>query len=535
MAGVRSGLAAAGRYFTILLITIVGLEITSCLVLLVGIVPSSDASRLLLAKFPAQARLSGDVLHGVLSKASYQFGTDRHFYNFDFDPVLGYRQLSYLKWHTVAKESENFQIGSAAAWWNELGGAAKGKFLIVALGGSTTASSQTGNWPRHLPALLARARPDLETIVLNAGHNGFSTFQEKIFLSTWVLPFLEGQGLRPDLVLTLDGVNDVHFGIAGYLAFKQGGLPYWYSHYNGFHQVLERNIKTLDTVGGSLSNVVQVVGLSRWALGLASVAERVIPYTVEVFNGMRRPRWTTGPGAIRPVNQPLFVDRAHAVFRIRDGFVAFPEGISDISLAKPDKGLKVAGSLSDLLDLLGSYEKWQTAIAPGFNPATAFVEDRRNWGAVPTADIPQGVKFGVIGAMLDNLTDLHGAAEKRSIKAASFLQPIARAEYYGFASQARTKNIPDFDYALVNWTFHEAGTGTYARVPGDEMYGVARQGFELLEKRHPGGFRDLSLLFRDADHDLFTQDNIHYTAEGSEMIARAMVEHCVSAGLLGSP
>lgn len=74
---------------------------------------------------------------------------------------------------------------------------------IVALGGSTTDPLDPGNWPRALQRILA-AR-GIPSVVFNGGVSGYSSNQELLKLIRDALP------LRPDMVLSLSGINDLGF------------------------------------------------------------------------------------------------------------------------------------------------------------------------------------------------------------------------------------------------------------------------------------------------------------------------------------
>ena len=165
---------------------------------------------LLFEKFPAQLRLSTRdllLMYRPMYKFSEQLG---HFYEVDFDPAMGFRNDSL-----------------SVDWYGGDPKAPAGKFVIVALGGSTTYGD---NWPTYLTKYAKEENVEQDLLVLNAGHPGFMTFQQKIYFSSWILPKLEKQNIKPNLVLTMDGVNDVHFRVESYTEYKKNGLPVWLSH-----------------------------------------------------------------------------------------------------------------------------------------------------------------------------------------------------------------------------------------------------------------------------------------------------------------
>ncbi len=80
---------------------------------------------------------------------------------------------------------------------------AENAFRIVALGGSTTDPLDRNNWAKQIQEILASE--GLPAVVYNGGVSGYSTSQELLKLIRDVLP------LRPNLVISLSGVNDLAF------------------------------------------------------------------------------------------------------------------------------------------------------------------------------------------------------------------------------------------------------------------------------------------------------------------------------------
>jgi lysophospholipase L1-like esterase len=82
-----------------------------------------------------------------------------------------------------------------------------GVYRILCVGGSSTygdgCTSDATTWPARLQAHLADAVAPLEVEVLNAGCQGWSTFESLINLS------LRGVDLEPDLVVVYHAINDV--------------------------------------------------------------------------------------------------------------------------------------------------------------------------------------------------------------------------------------------------------------------------------------------------------------------------------------
>lgn len=211
-------------------------------------------------KFPAQLRMSTqEIMHDFPSMSVMQRAGQ--FLSFEFDPVLGYRKLSNQQWYGGTLDN------------------VKDKFLIVCFGGSTT---QLDNWPKYLLKYIQKAGVTQDVMVLNAGLAGYMTFNEKLYFAQWVLPMLEKAGKTPDLVLTLDGVNDIWYRIFSWDLARKDNVQ-WLDRYHGYHQHHDEDMRRMRTLSGSFRQFA--------ANGLTEVrngAIRVAPYTMRVLEYLAR-------------------------------------------------------------------------------------------------------------------------------------------------------------------------------------------------------------------------------------------------------
>jgi len=107
--------------------------------------------------------------------------------------------------------------------------------------------------------------------VINAGIPGYMSFNQQIFLTSWVML---DKGLKPDVVLSLDGVNDIHFRIAAYM-YSLKNKTKWMSAYHGFQQKIDREIREVMTLPGAFRNFMKY---------LRDGIDRFFPYTVYLVN-----------------------------------------------------------------------------------------------------------------------------------------------------------------------------------------------------------------------------------------------------------
>lgn len=206
----------------------------------------------------------------------------------EFDPALGFLEFEFLTWigpgevHRFrdARPDDRDIRAALIRWLGSLQTAmskAPNPRLLITLGGSTTASGTYGNWPEHIPDAATQRGVQQSVFVLNGGHNGFTTFQEKIFLTSWLLPLLRSAGLTPDAVVALDGVNDVNLSVLGYAFYERFRMPLWYSHYPAYHQQVASHIDRLQR--GPLFTI----NTSHWMVrSLGRAALFVIPYSARM-------------------------------------------------------------------------------------------------------------------------------------------------------------------------------------------------------------------------------------------------------------
>jgi len=209
----------------------------------------------LVKNFPAQWNMKGDEIRKEFPTLAPRQRAGQ-FLGFEFDPAMGFSGLDALEWYG---EKENNLAD---------------KFVIVTFGGSTTVQD---NWPKYLIESAKKAGVQDDIVVLNAGLWGYMTFNEKIYFSSWIMPMLAKMGAKPDLVLTMDGVNDIWYRILGYLEYKNMNSPKWFNQYHGYHQHHDSDMRTIRTVSGSTKQLF--ANLSKEVF---QKSVRAMPYTMKV-------------------------------------------------------------------------------------------------------------------------------------------------------------------------------------------------------------------------------------------------------------
>jgi len=220
-----------------------------------------DADRLV-KNFPAQFRMNSSEIREIFPRALPTMQTGNYL-SFPFDPVMGFKADNALEWYGGNEQD------------------AKSKYLIVTFGGSTTVKD---NWPKYLIKYAEKENVKQDIIVLNAGHWGYMSFNEKIYLTSWILPMLNKYNIKPDLILSLDGDNDIWSRIMGYLEYKKQGMPFWYHNYHGYHQQLYTDMNNIGDLSGSTSQFLS--SLARKAY--KEVTWYMSPFTPYTFQATLR-------------------------------------------------------------------------------------------------------------------------------------------------------------------------------------------------------------------------------------------------------
>ncbi|GJQ59910.1 MAG: hypothetical protein SCALA701_27110 [Candidatus Scalindua sp.] len=213
--------------------------------------------------FPAQWKMRDDEIRKEFPTLTPRQRAGQ-FLGFEFDPAMGFSGIDALE------------------WYGDREGDLDKKFIIVTFGGSTTVKD---NWPKYLIEYAKQSGVTEDIVVLNAGLWGYMTFNEKIYFSSWIMPLLTSLGAKPDLVLTMDGVNDIWYRILGYLEYKNMNAPKWFNQYHGYHQHHDSDMRTIRTLSGSAKQLFANLSKEVFQKSI-----RVMPYTMKVVQTLIKKR-----------------------------------------------------------------------------------------------------------------------------------------------------------------------------------------------------------------------------------------------------
>ncbi len=505
------------------------LETFSWAMLRSGLTRPDSTARLLVDSFPAVFRLERSLRIEAARGQKLRPRAPLAFDIFAFDPALAFRNVGYLRWYTTERASEPAEFRTWPQWWDRFAAEARGRLVVVCFGGSTTASAQPANWPRQVADLLALHGISQPAIVLNAGHNGFMTMQEQLWASYWILPELDRRGIVPAVALSLDGVNDVSYGLGGWQAYRRFGNEPWLKAYNGFYQVVDEQTRSTGQPGRAFAAFWSALLSTQTGDRVVQEVAAALPTTLAFARRVGQHQ------DYPPIVENLLAWRMHNVFRIRDVIVAVPwsSGALDVATEAPFyPTAKIARSLREVITFIET--KDGGARSADLDLSTLKGPDLRRWTSLPDLEISEQVLDEILNAFRSNLLAFQSAFAGRGIAVISALQPIADPDSNPYVSKASGKDIPDFDYVLAHWAMSGAQPGAMSRAPARALYRSAAKLYRDLGVAQPGRFVDLTGVFSDATEDYFTGDNIHYTPRGSLRIASALVTACLEARRCGT-
>ncbi len=176
-----------------------------------------------------------------------------------------------------------------------------GRPWVVTFGGST--SVFRFNWPGWLQQAARAQGHDARFLVLNLAQPGATSKTMNEFFTEWAPRLDEALGgRRPDLVVSLDGFNDVYRGVASWIEYSRSGAAGWNYSLND-HELLESYAElqrgpraALRTAAASLLPPALDSAVRRFAV-------RAMPHMLAVLLGARQEPFALRqePGIAEPI------------------------------------------------------------------------------------------------------------------------------------------------------------------------------------------------------------------------------------------
>lgn len=371
--------------------------------------------------------------------------------------------------------------------------------ILVAVGGSTTASAQMTNWPTQIEKLL---RND-NYLIINAGHNGYTSFQENILLFQILFPILNPY--YPDTVISLTGVNDISRAVSSILLrdiYKPA-------------EILKPAIIHTAYIGNDINSSLRMSGNSviRNNLISSKILKKFMPslhaFLKTYSEDVRSPE--TFFDLIGSKDKKNFM-------RIGNLFISVPQasGYFVPSEAITNKNLK-----AEIYTKYSDMVKGKNAINhnEAQNKLQSWSSARNKLFKVkPTYNLKRIDRNVVINNLLSNHSQTYNYLKSFGINYYAFLQPISKGDY-----ESNLKDIPSYDYNLIHWYMRKDIKGHDYKFDGIGIFSEISQ--EI--KNPPFSNFFFKIEFPDSSimkEDPFIADNIHYYEFGSYFIAEEMLE-----------
>ena len=372
--------------------------------------------------------------------------------------------------------------------------------IMVAVGGSTTASAQIENWPTQIEKLLR----DDNFLIINAGHNGFTSFQENILLFQILFPIINP--ILPDVVISLTGVNDISRGVSSVLLrdlyppadnLKPAII---HTAYIGNDIMNQRRMSNNAVIKNSILN-------SKFLRRFMPSMQTFVESSAEE---VRIPQ---------PLFEGLGSKNKNNLMRLGNLYIAVPQ--SSGAFAMEDvlkKGNNLKGSI---------YKSYSNMVKSKNSLNLDQSNERINlWSEIRNKlfknksryKLKLSDKNSVINQLLTNHNQTYNTLKSYGIDYYAFLQPISEGNYNN-----TLKDIPSYNYNLLHWYMRKDIKGHDSVFDGFKIFDEISQ--EIQKPPFSNFFYKIEFPnSKIMKKDPFTADNIHYYEFASYFIAEQMIE-----------
>jgi len=445
--------------------------------------------KIYLEKFPVSFRMLWNNKLRLLASSTKV--SSSHIREFEPLSLTGFYDPSLIKLLINGKYHES--ITSFDKFIQKLSSHRKaGGKLLIAVGGSTTASAQLSNWPAPLSELLYNKN----YIVINAGHNGYSTLASKTLLQEVILPAI--YPIIPNLVVNLSGTNDISLAAASMMLrdkkIRDSRLP---SNviYNPYYTVNDLTISQADK---------NKFGIS--VRGLVNSLSPIIPSFSRLLHLI------ASDGVTSDKTKPLFTFLGSVsednIFRLCNQIVVVPQDAGPFVL----DDLSTGTIRSYTYDNISSYMDNKPISLALFQYNLNICADQRIRSLAKIRNYPAKLTDLrlIKAAYFRQSLSMRGALNAQSIKYYEFIQPISR----GFANR-NTVDILSADQIPVHWYMRGDFIGFNLNYPILDVYdSIVR---ESTARSFQTYLKPVSIK---QDINSYTWDNIHYNKAFSRMIAK---------------
>lgn len=444
----------------------------------------TDLNEIFLQKWPAQFRLSNDDKDLIFNR---NLKKNKIVDNFKYSSILGFFNSNYISiWINGEKISSlsNIETFKKTLELN------KDKKIFIALGGSTTASSQSSNWPTHISEQLKNM------VIINAGHNGYMSYQERVLLNEILLPLIDLNKIF--YVVSLTGTNDISYSYNYYLAKQKFKVD------NQINFTEIPNAYYMNDVYFDDLNKNKILNVNNLILN-GNIIRKIFPATSYYFT--RKPKREISSifsfiGSLNKENVMIYCD---LFVKIPQSYGAFTPG----ELLNIDK----AKFYKKFIDLINSDNQ---LIKESVNQNVKDCSKNRNKkiSLIKYANFSEQEKKRTADRFFKHHDDTYNLLKSKNIPYAAFFQPIK------IKKNKLLKDIPNYDYNLVHWYKNGGSNGFLKLMPGIETF---KNISEIITEENKSYLFDIHNIFENDKIDYFTDDNIHYTYDGSYLISKKII------------
>lgn len=377
----------------------------------------------------------------------------------------------------------------------------KGGKILIALGDSATGTAQMSNWPNPLEKLIS----ENNFIVINAGHNGFTSYQENILLFKIILPIINP--ILPDIVISLTGLNDISRGFSSILNIQRFKFDKIYKETYIHGEFLTKDI--LNNQNYKYSNYIK--NQIAYSQSIRKLFPSLSQFFISSQKSYNNPKSLyQSYGSIDGENILRYCNLIVRADGKIPGF--YPHKLKTI-IESSVKGVKIFKNFSDAIFVNNEIE-FSTAkkdiLECSRKRDKVFIEDKKIYNHSSKDEIL------IVNELLQNHFRTERSLSGMNISYYAFLRPIS------YKKHSQIKDIVNSNYKLIHWNMQNQIRGHDFRVKIDKIYDKVKN--EIQKKPFNYYFFSLDHIFDNYKSDPYTDDNIHFTETASKIISQNIYE-----------
>ena len=367
--------------------------------------------------------------------------------------------------------------------------------IFIALGSSTTAITQKSNWPFAIEDLI-----DKNTLIINAGHNAYSSYQASILLFDILLPLMNPY--LPDEVVAMTGVSDINKTVSSLHMLQK---------YN-FSEVYKASLLHNSYLLNDIKHNSKSKFLTEFKIKLVNsdFLFNIFPSIINLINYLEPLKPSKLFNYLGSVNNKN-------IFEICKNYVVVEQSIGslipDEIITSEKKGINRFNSFTNLID----NKKEITSESFIKNIKECLNQRQKEFENKKTLYISKQDIHKIINQILLNELRIFSTLKSLGIPYMTFLQPINKESF------SPNKSIPGFDYNLIQWYMRGSPNGIDMKFDSSK---ILRELSIVISKEPYNSFFKKINYNKEVlmNKDGYIIDNIHYQKWFSKVIAKDIHE-----------